>query len=49
MNNETGQQDQIMDMDAQLVPDIVDPKPDDEEEEVADMDEMMAQMEEEQK
>ena len=38
-----------MDMDAQLVPEIGDPKPDDDEEEVADMDEMMAQMEEEQK
>ena len=37
-------------MDAQLVPEIGgEPKPDEEEEEVADMDEMMAQMEEEQK
>ena len=38
-----------MDMDAQLVPEMGEPKPDEEEEEVADMEEMMAQMEEEQK
>ena len=38
-----------MDMDAQLVPDMGEPKPEEEEEAVGDMEEMMAQMEEEQK